>query len=466
MSLASLPVEILENIFSHLDSDKKNLLGTNNARPHLCALARTCHRFSAIAAPFLYGHITLTDHSYRAKGEEHYKLLNKCCRENPTLVARIRSFFLAEFSSGESEAHNELLGHLAKSTSLTKMTWKLARVNSALLPALYDYASGSFPCLKDLTIEARPSEKGDDSLPAEQLVKLCELPSLENLTIRMRTAGFGTQTMSGTTILSHLRQLHFPSCYPVSIAALESILPRAPNLTCLLLDTVPGKATARAGTAFRGRLSAIVCYDLDGPFRPSFYGELLAPVATQLKSLRLTARHLEYTNHDESIIDLSGFTNLSCLELGASLLFGSHPSAAACPWAQDIWQCLPPRLDELHFQFDGDQGLFWSLEDLRGHSRAWSFDGVWVERLEAGRIDWLLDLLNMKRVSLASFKTIKIREMAVMNGMMDWKTVAWRIDYLEVAARAAGVELDIVIRVPSWFDSPEIYAPESPRAVI
>ncbi|KAI1777023.1 hypothetical protein F4818DRAFT_408858 [Hypoxylon cercidicola] len=442
MLLSQLPIEILKEIFSHFNSRDERAYA-------LCALALTCRRVSDVAFDLLYADIKLV--IYGEKDFKRITLLNRSCRENRSLVDRILCACIRLFFGDAAGACNEFLSHLAGSTSLTKLISDFSGKWKAL-PALYHYREGSFSRVRNLTIWLQNVGGKEGYLPAEEVTRLCELPSLEIFTTHAPIAGFGTMSRP-TAMLVNLKHLNFCASHPLSISLLESLFPRTPNLKCLQLN-VPGAATQQHrmmsdSTSMQG------C-DLDEPLRPAFYGELLAPVASSLRDLGIDTAIVKFPSHDGSKIDLSRFTNLIALGLGAPLLFGTGKTTASCGWSLDIWKCLPPRVERLYLPLDDDQGLFWSSGDMRMHARSRTFGELWQQRLVTDHVDWLIGLLDRKRENDASLKTITIAEEPIIDRDQNWKIVQWHMtEHLKAAARAAGVELVIKIRVPRMFESPE-----------
>ncbi|KAI1204740.1 uncharacterized protein F4807DRAFT_321473 [Annulohypoxylon truncatum] len=399
----------------------------------------------------LYSHIKLEINGETAKDLGRMATLNRCCQEFPYLVNRIGSAELRWCYKEDVETYNEFLGHLAKSTSLTKLTCELCHdLSWTAISALYNYSDGSFTHLKDLQIELNIAGSKEVYVSTEQFLKLCELPKLEVFTVCAPITGFGNGTRS-ETILAKLGHLHFWASHPVPISALESILPRVPNLTCLQLSA-PGEGTQV------NRMFANGCFmpgfNRDEPLRPSFYGDLLAPVAASLKHLVMDADNVEIPSHDGSHIDLSRFTNISRLELSSSLLFGSGKLVSSYAWAQRVWEILPPHLEKFRLLFDGDQGLFWSVGDMRQHARSKTFDQLWSRTVNNGYVDWLFGLLDRSRNKASYLVSITINEQPIIDKDQNWKIVQWHMtDDLVAAATAAGVKLAIKLRVPRIFES-------------
>ncbi|KAI0886974.1 uncharacterized protein GGS22DRAFT_119723 [Annulohypoxylon maeteangense] len=449
VSLDRIPVEIRNNIFLHLDSQHERQYA-DNGYPTLCALALTCRCLSEIANNIIYSHVKLEINGESAKDAGRMAALNKCCREYPYLVNRIISVDLRWCYKEDVETYNELLGHLAKSTSLTRLSCELNQPRWSTLSALYEYVDGSFTNLENLDIELNHVNGKEGYLPADQLARLCELPNLEKITVCAPIREFETETRS-EKILTKLKHLHFWKACPTSTAVLESILPRVPNLICLQLS-IPGE-----GTQIDRKMandSSMLGYNLDGPLRPRLYGDLLAPVATTLKDLVIDADNVLFPSHDGSYIDLSRLIQVSRLELSAYLLFGSEKVVKGCSRAWEVWKLLPPRVENLDLLFDGDQGLFWSLSDMRQYARSQTFDELWERTANKDYVDWLLELLKRSRINMASFRTIIISEQPIVDRDQNWKIVEWRMtDDLIAAAAAAGVKLIIRLRVPRLFKS-------------
>ncbi|KAI1086344.1 hypothetical protein F5B19DRAFT_479647 [Rostrohypoxylon terebratum] len=451
MFLEGLPVEIQNNIFSRLDNQNERQYA-DNGHPNLCALALTCRRLSEIANGRLYSHVKLEINGDSAKDAERMAILNNCCREFPHLVNRIHSAELRWFYKKDVETYNELLGHLAKSSSLTKLGCELTGFNCASLPALFDYVDGSFAHLTELEIELNRIERTENYVPAEYFVKLCELPKLDVFVVSAPIAGFGTDAVSESEkSLDQLKHFHFWRTHPISIAALESLLPRVPNLICLQ-TSAPGE-----GIEVDRKLAndtSLGGFDLIVPLRPSMYGDLLAPVATSLKHLVLDIDNVHIHSHDGSRIDLSRFTSMFRLEISSSFLFASNKVAASCAWAYDIGQILPPRLEDLEFLFDNHQGLFWSVQEMRQHAPLQTFKQLWARTSNKGYIDWLLQLMARNHDNTSCIKAIKISEQIIVDRDPNWKIVTWRMtDDLIAAAASAGVKLQIRLRVPRIFRS-------------
>ncbi|KAI6084133.1 hypothetical protein F4821DRAFT_177701 [Hypoxylon rubiginosum] len=456
MSLSQLPFEILKDICSYLDSQDEREYA-DHGHPALCALALTCRRVSDVAVALLYANIELTFNSRDAKDIERVNFLNRSFQENPSLVDRIQSARTGLSYSEALGANDEFHGHLARSTLLTTLRSDLHRSWTAL-QALYGYRDGSFPQLRDLAIGLHHVGGKEGYLPAEQVARLCELPSLEKLTMYAPVGGFVTKSGPITTMLPGLKHLHFYHSRPVSVAVLESILPRAPNLKCLELS-VPGEATEN--NRMMTNSSSMLGFDLDEPLRPAFLGKLIAPAAASLSNLTIDTVNVLFPSHDGSRIDLSGFTNLSRLELSASLVFDTGKTAASCAWSAEFRRCLPPRIEKLHLLFDNDQGVFWSLGDMRAHARAKTFGELWQRRMDANYVEWLLDFLSRKHEDASSLKTVTISEDPVIDRDQNWKIVQWHMtDRLKDAASAAGVELIIKLRVPRMFESADFEVEE------
>lgn len=450
MSLEQLPSEILSEIFGYL-TYRDGYLYESRGYSSLCALARTCRRFSDIATTIFYTHLTLDVNWVDTQDHIRTCSLNRCSDANPSLVNRIDSAEI-DWDYVDLESCNKLVSHLAKSTTLTKLTCILHRARWEALPALYDYASGSFPCLRHLTVELIEFNNYWDYLPVEQLEKLCQLPALESLTIRVPT-GEPKTDVRPKMILTNLTHLDF-DYRPVSFEALKSILPRAPNLEYLHLS-LPGY-----GQEFERKMSddmAIPGYELTGVLHSAHYGTLLAPVAGSLKELALDGDNVLFTQHDGTTIDLSQFVNLYHLEVTASVLFGPHDTAACCPWPRDVRKALPPHLEALHLTFDGDQGMFWSVEQMRKHQSSQTFDELWALRLENHHVDWLVELLHRNSVKKYPLKTVTISEQPVIDRNQSWKVVIWYgTDYLQTVAGEAEVDVSIRLLVPRDFESPEV----------
>ncbi|KAI2618599.1 hypothetical protein GGS26DRAFT_381957 [Hypomontagnella submonticulosa] len=450
MSLVRLPYEILKDIFSRLDVQSERRYA-DNGYPTLCALALTCRRISSVANNLLYTHVKfeVNGPSAHAKDEERTRIFNKCCQNNPYLLNRIKSMELRWYS--EAGLYNELLETIAKSTSLRKLQSNLSHWKWREIPALYDYTDGSFPELRELEIALHDVGGKEGYLPAEQVAKLCELPSLDTLTIIAPVGGFRTD-VKREAMLPKLRSLQFYQCRPVSVDVLTSILPRAPNLTCLELSA-PGDAT-EVNRKMSNDMSSRG-YDLDEPLRPSFYGKLISTTVATLKHLTIDTDNVLFPSHDESRIDLSAFMNMSSAVLSPYLLFGDGSTASCSPWAREAWKILPPRLERLDLLFQGEMGLFWSLSDMRSHARAKTFELLWEERLMPHHVDWLVDLMkNLGGTN--SLRHLTLMADALVDRDQNWKVVKWFLtDHLRAVARAARVELEITLLVPRTFDDPE-----------
>ncbi|CAJ2500605.1 Uu.00g034580.m01.CDS01 [Anthostomella pinea] len=463
MSWEQLPVETTSDIFSYLhDDDDGTREYADHGHPTLCALGLTCRRLSSVAISQLYGDIVFEVNRKEAKDLERLRLFDRACRANPSLVDRILSVNVRYFEDADThaEAYDELLRHLAASKSLKRLESQLSSHKSGSpLPALYDHHSGSFPAVTHLQVQLDHVEK-EHFLPAERLSRLCELPALEQLTVMAPIGGIRDQAKlreMGTQPFPHLKHLHFWCARPVSLDALQIMLPRAPNLTCLSLG-LPGSST-EVNRKYSDDSSSLG-YDLDGPVQPRLYGELLAPVKSSLTSLELDADNVHYPSHDGSRIDLSAFANLTTLKLSCALVFGSDMAPAL---NEGLWRLLPPRLEHLSVGFDGYQGLYWSLHDMRSHAREHKFAELWRHRLEESSVDWVVSLLKRKGEQNNILKSITIEEREIIDRDPNWKIGVWKGAYrLGEMAAAVGVELVIRLRVPRNFESDEMEGAEEP----
>ncbi|KAI0169313.1 hypothetical protein GGR52DRAFT_516026 [Hypoxylon sp. FL1284] len=442
-TLSRLPAEVLRDIFSRLaDQDDKG-----QAYRDLYALTRTCRRLSGLAVHLLYADINF----YVNANGKHSRLLDYC-RQKPFLVDRIHSVQIV-FSGGETA---NLLWRLSQSTSLTKLNISYA-FGWSQLPVFFNYDYPSYAAVRELQIGAITIQDQNGYVPANELAQLCELPSLEKLTIWTPVGGFqgAPQPSQSTKTIANLRHLHFCKQRPVSVEALELVLDRCPSLKYLELS-IPGAATDVRRMVCNGMSQN--GFDLDEPLRPAFYGKLLAPAATSLTSLAIYASNVQFPSHDGSRIDLSGFANLLELGCSTSLLFDPEKTASSSASSRDLWRYLPPRIEHLCLVFDGDQGIFWSLQDMREHARVETFQDLWTQTYCRFHVGWLTELLRRRREDDNQLKMITLDEEVIADNDQNWKIVHWHMtDPLKAAARAAGAELIVRLRVPYKFESPDFH---------
>ncbi|KAK8088370.1 RNI-like protein [Apiospora hydei] len=205
-------------------------------------------------------------------------------------------------------------------------------------------------------------------------------------------------------------------------------------------------------------------YDLKGPvLSPRSIGRVLAPAAASLEQMDIVADNVYLpAQHDGSRIDLSAFDRLRHLEVSACLLFGAGRGPVVSS-GDDIWPCLPPALVKLTIAFDGDLGLFWSLAEMREHTRTGTFESqLWDRRLrkDGDGLRWLAELL--RRVINGELgkqmRSIAVEEREVVDRDRNWALATWREpggDRMQDLARAAAVDLEVLLRVPRSFRSEE-----------
>ncbi|KAK7988395.1 hypothetical protein PG990_005240 [Apiospora arundinis] len=467
--LTSLPPELLREILWHVDNDatEKRENG-DHGHPGLCALALSgARRLAEAATALLYDKITIDRAGHDARDEQRLVLLNRSCCNNPQLVHRIRSAELRWFHNVNDAPHcNDFLAHLARSHSLVSvdctlrhLQWLLpgdpAAAGNTPLPAVYEWQPGGFVALRELRLELNRAED-NARVPVASLVKLCELPALRELALYLpavvdQDSDDGDNSDGGGEQLPTigLTELCFGYGRPVSTAMLRQVLPRCPGLLVLSIG-LPGAAIE----VDRKMADHVSCggYDLQGPvLSPVSIGRLLAPVAASLEQLDLHADNI--------------------LEITACLLFGDGRGAVATAGGgggniDDIWRRLPPALETLTIAFDGDLGLFWSLAEMRAHTRAGTFESqLWDRRLRDGGDDglqWLAELLRRHingELPGNQLRSIMVEEREVVDRDRHWALATWRQpggDRLRDLARAAAVGLTISLRVPRSFRSEEI----------
>ncbi|KAK8137935.1 hypothetical protein PG984_001315 [Apiospora sp. TS-2023a] len=489
MQLENLPPELLREIISHID-DATGREYADHGSPSLCALALSgARRLAAVATALLYDVITIERNGDGARDGQRMVLLNRSCRANPQLVHRIRSAGIRWSHSVDTTPHyDEFLAHLARSSSLVSLDAQLGRppplvptltgsaAISSPLPALFEWQAGGFAALRELHVHLNDVDH-DARIPVHLLVRLCEMPSLQDITLCVTPAvdddgdasgNSGKQDSSSDAEGDRLPMLRFTDmCFgggqPVSIALLRQVLPRATALKTLIMN-LPG-----AAVVVNRKMADDVSsggYDLKGPeLSPRSIGKLLAPIAASLEVLDLLADNVSLpAQHDGSQMDLSAFMRLRTLEITACLLFGAGRGRLV--GGTDMWRQLPPALEKLTIAFDGDMGLFWSLAEMREHERAGTFASeLWGRRLHDGGGDglrWLVELLRrLADGKLGNqLRSIAVEEREVVDRDRNWALAAWRepgeSGRLRELAQAAAVKLEIQLRVPRAFRSEDI----------
>ncbi|KAI5866041.1 hypothetical protein GGS23DRAFT_555230 [Durotheca rogersii] len=454
MSLVSIPVEIITDIFCLVDSLEARTYG-DYQRSNLCALALTCRYLSEVAGALLYERVSFgfgVLDRFLTEDVKRIKHLNRSFRNRPSLVDRIHSADLHfPFTGAGSITYKEFLRHLSRSSSLTSLMTELGFASWNHLEALYKCEEGGFPNLKTLNIELLGGTQWDQNeLPVEKLASICELPSLETIVVRA-SIELPSEKPVSTTPFPNLKRLHF-GFQPVYVEVLQTLMSRAPGLTSLRLP-IPGESfQCIMKNPDKPHVDG---YSMHGIMSPEFYGTLFLPVASSLTDLVLNTDHVFFT-HDGSVIDLSRLVNLTSLTLSSYLLFGSGHLAADDPRAQGVWESLPACLTELHLRFPGTMGLFWPLDVVQARAASDTFGERWEERLNTDHVAWLLDLLDKTRDRKLALKSITISEGSAIDSEPVWQIVQWHMtDLLRKAAREASVNLVIRLRVPLTFDSTE-----------
>ncbi|KAK8088371.1 hypothetical protein PG997_003332 [Apiospora hydei] len=258
MQLVNLPPELLREILSHLlEDDATGREYADHGQPSLCALALSGARggLAEVATGLLYGTIKLERNGDGARDEQRMVLLNRSCRANPQLVHRIRSADTRWFHQDDATPHyEEFLAHLARSKSLVSLKAQLGYPPPLLptaaggnttgggpLSALFQWQPGSFAALRELHVHMDNVDH-DARVPVAFLVRLCELPSLQDITICAPAAvdhdddnddGDGKQhsscgASSEPLPTLGLTEMSFGYGRPVSMALLREVLPRTP----------------------------------------------------------------------------------------------------------------------------------------------------------------------------------------------------------------------------------------------
>ena len=502
-ALTKLPPEILSEIFEYLACDVEGLRGDEGAttsRQVLCALARTCRSLSGPAIDALYARLAFEFTSHDHGDSRDFRRLTGLLarlRERPVLIDRIKSCELiwrssswhhkTETGGGTGIAYHEFVDCLSRSATLIRLSLCLGSRQS--IPILVHLSPrtesrGGFPALKTLEVELS-DEINKCFLPADYIVLMSELPRLATLALQMPVGNWAMGPYVSARSPAeppgpHLKELYLGSSRPVSAQMLEVLLLCAPGIEQLQL-LLPGDAQIVSRRMSAGL--SVMGYDLLAPLRPARLGTLLAPVASTLTHLQLEATNVRFPSHDGSQIDLSAFRSLRHLVISSSLLFGdtliaTHyfgPGTGLYP--SPLWRILPPHLDVLEIEFDGRQGVFWCLPEMRIASQQPEgpsnfAQAQWMHRHDDFYVDWLIDLLaaasgrekgSGKEGGVAdenpafTLNYVFIVEAEIVDRDQDYQIVKWekKTDRLNSLAASAGVALEIQLRVPRNFQSEE-----------
>ena len=478
MSLLKLPQEIITQIFDHLADDDQACSFSDDVelRLLLCALARMCRRFWRPATDQLYARVVFVLAGPDSLPvSRRMRLLSARLRADPAVEARIRSCYItwdgpSQRTRRDKKAYDEFVDQLSRSESLVRLGLRISAVTTPRFLRFLGPGGFQFPALKELELEIGDT-RNHPFQPADLIIDLFELPRLETMALQAPVAGFSWRILDDEVLgvpLPHLKELSTGWSRPVSTDLLAAVLPRAPNLENLQL-LVPGRAEL-AAREYNSDTSTMG-YDLLEPLQPARLGGLLAPVAESLKYLQLEATNVTFPGHDHTRIDLSAFRSLRHLTISSYLLFGDGPVASGYEESQPLWRSLPPRLEDLEISFDGRQGVFWSMTEMREEPSIFEH-AHWERRHRDSYVEWLAELLAAVAIgkgtqgtadsSRDGNATITLGSVSIMEGDFvdsdrNWEIARWSAmtGRLKDLAKTAGAELVIHLRVPRDFKSNE-----------
>lgn len=456
LNLSKLPTEVLINIFSyvllkctHVHYSDPIEISVRTKQPDLCALCLTDRRISGIARRFLLEHVWLVpsrkfdatqDPRLNGCGRIGFKdrtsLFLRSCLENPGLQHRIKHLrisateyprrnynccYVEEASRFATlTTHTQcLISALALSSSLISLTldWGDILIDNPL-PSFLGEPSDCFSALKSLEIRVQEPCR----IMTDHLLSWCTPPRLRCLTIDTDISGRRTNAYRGPYKIKSLRVFNRLKSFVHSELFLY-VLPEFPLLTTLDI-AMPGRAfIPRCPHNFNPYIMN------DDTFSPRDIGSCLASTAHSLQHLSMvSADHIILLPHDGSVLDLSGFRQLTKVKLSAYFFGGTSTTSGMFNCLDgDLAKLLPASLQELEIILDGVYGFFYGFRDLESISGQWKhleggqeeaeelFNHYWRCQMKSHtfvleQLRWITDLLAAQPVRLPGLTRLLVSE--------------------------------------------------------
>lgn len=432
-TLSNLPGTIMLQIIRLLDQeDVSDCEKGNIKRPSLFALSLTNQRMAKFANLLLYSDIQFRVLDLTSEtdllGIRIVDRFWKSIRMNSSILDRMDKF--------KVEAPTDILWmivpDLADSKTLREltMTVPLYEKFKSFLADLIQNPQGRFTALETLRIYASRC-----TLPVNQLLQLCRLPSLK---LVVTDVTLTSPSEDPTYQMPDFETVDITSLFLLALTLHEDVLQfmllRTPKLEALSIFFPWSTTTCEGGVPIWENEGKSITMSTSTKL-----SQLLAPVSQSLTELYIRDWRTEHgfdkrlipephTDSDTGFIDLSGFHKLAVVRMGVHLLSGLSKITSPCNPARGVHRFLPSSLRHISLLYGGFQGIFYEakhfeqfkqlclssdelLED-RAKPLFSEFAGEKTHNLEQVRksLDWFFDLLaqNEALPQLGSISLVEI----------------------------------------------------------
>ncbi|KAF2788578.1 hypothetical protein K505DRAFT_378808 [Melanomma pulvis-pyrius CBS 109.77] len=438
MSLSGLPVELLVDIGSRIQSSSNN--------NHILVLALTCRKLYNTLRPWIQERISVTHGTHR------YDLLIRTLRENPQYGNDVRHLV---FSRSGDDHENDLAFFLTSFPALISLHiipyWSMSTWVQHCFQIIL---SGNFQArrtIRNLSIQD-PKYTVDTSL----LFDLISFPQLEFLMI---CAKDGDLPFSSSTLASsNLKYLdmgrpRYINQREMTHSRLSELVSTCPHLTSLACN-IPVDESARE---YEHRIGTQRIFSVEG------VGKILEPLANRLTTLHLRTtqrgwngpvkhRRLYGSPSYAYHLDLSNFALLRELCVSAFCYFFS---ARPFPPKYGICELLPPSLERLEIEYPIAIPIFHPMDTVHtvvGNLRDGiepTHPSILRDTLHESQYSWLNDFAFYTPIRLPKLRQVSLSE-------DEWCPTSWYPEYIvstfqlpsKIAAafKEVGVEYSAQIR--------------------
>lgn len=452
MALLKLPDEILDIIVEQIRTEAFDEHRTTHPLPclnSLCALALTCRRFTRLTSDAIHREVRLVGgreqarHEPEDKRKARWRFWTRSCKKYPQLLKRVKVLRVMWFASFDKDLVDDMYFCVAQLTNLQHLAltgWTRQQQNSILRRI----RSGSLVISNLKTLEL--GFNTNYPITPTALDSLCDLPSLQNLSLQFQSAVFGTGP-SGF-VLDEMYEIELGrqaprlerivlECKFLDHRILEFLVRKAPNLKQL---TIPDTIGLHFHETHNWCLLPI-------PMRPTTLDRILQPLADTLESLTITtlrdySSRVHPRDQCEQPVGFSNFSVLKSLDVPCHFLFDLSEDANP-KTSHDLF---PKSLKSLKLRFEHFFTIHETRRELGLNLDDWYGASKFDEMIDVGgaqQCQWLGLLLRGDKDAFETLRHVYARDSSF--DLTDCHILA--IDR-RISGAFEGVHVSVRVRAP------------------